>query len=281
VVGPTARRNAAPGPEESNLTVFDLSTWLNALALLLGFGVLGWVISLLKNDVSIVDSMWSIMFLIAAASYVMTLDVTGPRATLILILVTIWSLRLAGHIFWRNLGEAEDYRYQKIRRNNSPNFAFKSLYIVFGLQAALAWLISLPLLAAIGGNNPMGILDLAALILWTVGFVFESLGDLQLVRFRADPKNKGQVLNSGLWSLTRHPNYFGDFCIWWGFYLFALSAGGWWSLGAPLLMSFLLLKVSGVAMLEKDIGTRRPQYADYIRRTNAFFPGPQKRELSS
>ena len=261
--------------------MFDLSTWLNALALLLGFGVLGWVISLLKNDVSIVDSMWSIMFLIAAASYVMTLDVTGPRATLILILVTIWSLRLAGHIFWRNLGEAEDYRYQKIRSNNSPNFAFKSLYIVFGLQAALAWLISLPLLAAIGGNNPMGILDLAALILWTVGFVFESLGDLQLVRFRADPKNKGQVLNSGLWSLTRHPNYFGDFCIWWGFYLFALSAGGWWSLGAPLLMSFLLLKVSGVAMLEKDIGTRRPQYADYIRRTNAFFPGPKKPELSS
>jgi steroid 5-alpha reductase family enzyme len=110
-----------------------------------------------------------------------------------------------------------------------------------------------------------------------VGFVFESLGDLQLAQFKANPENKGKVLQSGLWSVTRHPNYFGNFCIWWGFYLVALSAGGWWSIASPLLMTFLLLKVSGVAMLEKDIGERRPGYGEYIARTNAFFPGPQRK----
>ena len=122
----------------------------------------------------------------------------------------------------------------------------------------------------------MGVLDVAAVLVWIVGFVFEALGDLQLAQFRNNPDNKGKVLQSGLWSLTRHPNYFGDFCIWWGFYLFALSAGGWWTIVAPLLMSFLLLKVSGVAMLEKDIGERRPEYAAYVKETNAFFPGPRK-----
>jgi len=197
-----------------------------------------------------------------------------------LLLLVLWSLRLAVYITWRNWGEGEDYRYQRIRRNNSPNFTFKSLYIVFGLQAALAWLISLPLLAAMSGARPIGLLDVAAVVLWVVGFVFESLGDLQLAMFKADERNQGKVLQTGLWSVTRHPNYFGDFCIWWSFYLLALSAGGWWSIVSPLLMSFLLLKVSGVAMLEKDIGDRRPEYADYIRRTNAFFPAPPKKETS-
>jgi steroid 5-alpha reductase family enzyme len=149
------------------------------------------------------------------------------------------------------------------------------------LQAALAAIISLPLMAAIGGERPMGVLDVAAVLVWIVGFVFEALGDLQLAQFRGNPDNKGKVLQSGLWSVTRHPNYFGDFCIWWGFFLFALSAGGWWAIVSPLLMSFLLLKVSGVAMLEKDIGKRRPEYAAYISETNAFFPGPRKSGVKS
>ena len=257
-----------------------MTLWLLALSGLLVFGIAGWLVSLLRKDVSIVDSMWSLMFLIAAVIY-MTLGETGPRATLIVTLVAIWALRLAGHITWRNWGEGEDYRYQKIRANNSPGFAFKSIYIVFGLQAGLAAIISLPLLAAIGGTRSMGALDVAAVLVWIVGFVFEALGDLQLAQFRSNPDNKGRVLQSGLWSLTRHPNYFGDFCIWWGFYLFALSAGGWWTIFAPLLMSFLLLKVSGVAMLEKDIGERRPEYAAYVRETNAFFPGPRKKGVQS
>ena len=257
-----------------------MTLWLVALSGLLVFGIAGWLVSLLRKDVSIVDSMWSLMFLIAAVIY-MTLGETGPRATLIVTLVAIWALRLAGHITWRNWGEGEDYRYQKIRANNSPGFAFKSIYIVFGLQAGLAAIISLPLLAAIGGTRSMGALDVAAVLVWIVGFVFEALGDLQLAQFRSNPDNKGRVLQSGLWSLTRHPNYFGDFCIWWGFYLFALSAGGWWTILAPLLMSFLLLKVSGVAMLERDIGKRRPEYAAYVEETNTFFPGPRKKRANS
>ena len=249
--------------------------WLEALAVLLAFGILGWLVSLWKKDVSIVDSMWSVMFLLAAATYLVSGD-AGPRAPLVVLLVSIWALRLAGYITWRNWGETEDYRYQKIRANNSPGFAFKSVYIVFGLQGFLAALISLPLLAAITGDRPLGTLDVAGVLLWIAGFVFETLGDLQLARFKSDPANRGKVLDSGLWALTRHPNYFGDFCVWWGFFLIALSAGGWWTIVSPLLMSFLLLRVSGVAMLEKDIGQRRPEYADYVRRTNAFFPGRPK-----
>ena len=257
--------------------MFNLDLWLLSLTFLLVFGIVGWLISLAIRNVSIVDSMWSLMFLLATCVYAFVGD-AGPRSTLIVLLVTLWSLRLAVYITWRNWGEGEDYRYQRIRENNSPNFGFKSVYIVFGLQAALAWFISLPLLAATTSTTPLGFLDAAAVILWVIGFVFESLGDLQLSQFKANPENRGKVLRTGLWKLTRHPNYFGDFCIWWGFYLFALSAGTWWSIAAPLLMTVLLLKVSGVAMLEKDIGERRPEYADYIASTNAFFPGPPASE---
>ena len=259
--------------------MFDFNTWLLALIALPAFAFAGWVVSLAIRNVSIVDIMWSIMFLIAAGVYYYFADV-GPRATLVMLLVFLWSVRLAGYIAWRNWGDEEDYRYQAIRRNNSPNFEFKSLYIVFGLQAGLAWLISLPLLAAMIGMRPIGLIDLVGIILWIVGFIFESLGDLQLAQFKSSAENKGKVLNTGLWKFTRHPNYFGNFCIWWGFFLIALSAGGWWSIVSPLLMTFLLLRVSGVAMLERDIGKRRPEYADYVETTNAFFPGPPKKGAS-
>jgi steroid 5-alpha reductase family enzyme len=200
----------------------------------------------------------------------------SPRALLLLILVAIWAVRLSVYITARNHGHGEDRRYQAIRRNNEPGFAYKSLYIIFGLQALLAWIISLPLLAAASGNAPLGLFDVAGVLLWTVGMVFEAGGDWQLARFKANPAHAGQVFDRGLWRYTRHPNYFGDFCVWWGFYALALGAGGWWSLAGPLLMSVLLLKVSGVALLEKDIGERRPAYADYIRRTSAFFPRPPR-----
>lgn len=259
---------------------FDINSWLTALYALLAFGVVGWLISLLRRDVSIVDSMWSLMFLIATVTYAFLAESPGMRAVLVIVLVAVWSVRLAAHITWRNWGEEEDYRYQKIRKNNSPNFGFKSLYIVFGLQAGLAWIISIPLLIAVNADSAIGYLDIAGAALWLVGFIFETVGDLQLARFKSDPKSQGRVLDTGLWRFTRHPNYFGEFCIWWGFYLIAFSAGGWWSIVSPALMTFLLLRVSGVAMLEKDIGKRRPQYADYIERTNAFFPGPPKRGVS-
>ena len=256
--------------------MFSLEAYFLALALIATLGVLAWGVSLWRRDVSIVDSLWSLMFVLAAFAYVPNADGAGPRATLVLILVSVWAVRLSAHITWRNWGEGEDYRYQEIRSNNEPNFEVKSLYLVFCFQGILASIISVSLMAAINGQPEMGALDFLGVSLWLTGFLFESVGDFQLSRFRADESNKGRVLDTGLWRCTRHPNYFGDFCIWWGFFFLALSAGGWWSIVSPLLMSFLLLKVSGVTMLEKSINERRPEYAIYVNTTNAFFPGPRK-----
>lgn len=256
--------------------MFDLDLWLGGLAALFAFAVAGWVISLPLRNVSIVDIMWSLMFLLATLTYGAAQSDLGPRGWLVTVLVAVWSIRLAGYIFWRNYGSGEDFRYRAIRANNGPGFALKSLYLVFGLQAGLAWLISLPLLAAINSSTPLGPVDAIGVALWVTGMIFEAGGDWQLSRFKRDPANRGKVLDTGLWRYTRHPNYFGDFCVWWGFFLIALGSGGWWSVAGPLVMSVLLLKVSGVALLEKDIGDRRPAYSAYVRRTNAFFPAPPR-----
>jgi steroid 5-alpha reductase family enzyme len=247
-----------------------------ALYVILAIGFVGWLASLVKNDVSFVDSLWSLFFLVTAVVLAASKPDLSERGALVLALVAAWALRLSIYITARNWGHPEDYRYQAIRKHNEPGFAFKSLYIVFGLQGLLAWIIALPLLPAIGSPAPIGWLDALAGLLWIVGFVFEAGGDYQLAAFKRKRSSEGRVLDTGLWRYTRHPNYFGDFCIWWSFYLFAVAAGGWWTFAAPLLMSFLLLKVSGVAMLEKTISGRRPAYEEYVRRTNAFFPGPRR-----
>jgi len=256
--------------------MIDWAAWALAGLALLAVAVLFWLVSLWRDDVSIVDSLWAPMFLVVAAVYAALIEQTGPRAPWLLAMVFIWALRLSAYITWRNHGQAEDYRYQQIRRNNEPGFRYKSLYIVFGLQALLAWVIALPLVAAVDSPAPPGWLDVAGIALWVTGFTFEAVGDWQLARFKADPANRGRVCDHGLWRYTRHPNYFGNFTLWWGFFLVAWSAGGAWTVLSPVLMSFLLLKVSGVALLEKDIGVRRPGYAEYVRRTNAFFPGPRR-----
>lgn len=253
-----------------------MNIYLITLTVLLGVAVIAWIASLVTKDVSFVDSLWSIFFLIAALVFATNTAAVFARGFVVLALVAVWSIRLSLHITIRNWGEDEDYRYKAIRAKNSPGFEFKSLYIVFGLQAVLAWIIATPLAPAIAAAAPVGLIDAVAILLWTVGFVFEAVGDYQLKQFKGKPENKGKVLDTGLWRFTRHPNYFGEFCIWWAFWLFALAAGAWWTVFAPLLISVLLLKVSGVAMLEKTIGERRPMYADYIRRTNAFFPGPRR-----
>ena len=257
--------------------MFDFTSFLSGLAVILILAFAAWGSSLPRRDVSIVDSIWPLFFLAAAVTYALTAPHAGPRATLVLVLAAVWAIRLAAYLTWRNWGEPEDRRYRAIRSHYEPYFALKSLYLIFGLQGALAWIISLPLLAAIAAPTHFGLLDLAGVGLWTLGFGFESIADWQLARFKAIPANHGRVMAQGLWRYTRHPNYFGDFCVWWGFYLLASAAGGWWSIIGPLLMSLLLLKVSGVALLERDIGERRPAYRDYVRRTNAFFPGPPKR----
>ncbi|MGB1009900.1 MAG: DUF1295 domain-containing protein [Thiolinea sp.] len=252
--------------------MFDWTIYLNAGLAMLVFALAGWVLSLIKKDVSIVDSMWSLMILLAGTVFFLTTADNSPRRTLAFILLAAWAIRLSAHITWAHWGDEEDYRYQRIRANNEPNFTFKSIYIVFGLQAFLGWLVALPLMATSTSDVPLGWLDYIGVALWLCGMFFESVGDYQMARFKADPDSKGKVYDQGLWRYTRHPNYFGECVIWWGFFLIALSAGGWWSVLSPLLMTFLLLKVSGVAMLEQDIGERRPAYAQYIKQTNAFIP---------
>ena len=242
---------------------------------------ISWVVSLIKADVSIVDSLWSLFFLAASIVFVVFEQPLSSRGQLVFTLVIIWSLRLSIYLTIRNWRQPEDYRYQIIRANNQPNFALKSLYKIFGLQGALAWLVSLPLLPAITSDASLSWIDLVAVVLWLIGFTFEAVGDYQLSRFKSREQiglksSDKLVLNTGLWRYTRHPNYFGDFCIWWAFFLFAVASGNWWFALSPLLMSLLLLRVSGVTMLEKTITERRPDYAEYIRSTNAFFPGPRR-----
>jgi steroid 5-alpha reductase family enzyme len=256
--------------------MFDLHAWLTALAVLLAAGTATWLVSVAQRNVTIVDTLWPILFILSALVYAGRVTEPGPRTWLVILLVTIWGLRLAAHLTWRNHGQPEDRRYREIRQRNEPNFAAKSVYLIFGFQALLAALISLPLLAAINSPAPLGLLDYLGVALWLVGFVFEAGGDWQLTRFKADPANADRVMDRGFWRYTRHPNYFGDFCVWWGFYLIAAGAGGWWSVAGPAIMTVLLLRVSGVALLERDIGERRPKYAEYVRRTNAFFPGPPR-----
>ncbi len=255
-----------------------------ASAALLGFGAtlvlaLGtWVASLVQRDVSLVDRMWSLLIAAPAAAYAWVL-VPGDdlRFKVMAAIVVVWAVRLAIYVSWRNWGHGEDKRYTVIRARNEPNFAFKSIYLIFVLQAVLAWLVSLPFLAAAAYPVPWTTIDAIGAALAVIGFVLEAVGDQQLATFRGDPANRGKVMDRGVWRYSRHPNYFGEFCVWWGLFAMALPAGGWWSVVSPLIMTGLLLKVSGVALLEKDIGDRRPAYRDYIARTNAFFPGPPRK----
>lgn len=261
--------------------VFDAQIYFLGLVVALALPSLAWLVSLLKRDVSIVDSLWSLIFLALCATYFVLNEFATQRGMIVLALVALWAIRLSAHITWRNWGEPEDARYQAMRRKHSPNFALKSLGIVFLLQGTLAWIISLPLHAATTGSIPLNLIDILAIALVVFGITFEGIADAQLAAFKASPENRGKVMDTGLWRYTRHPNYFGECCVWWGFYLFALAAGGWWSVLSPVLMTFLLLRVSGVALLEKDIAERRPAYRDYISRTNAFIPGPVRQHTES
>ena len=262
----------------------DFSTlWplaLQGFAVVATMALLTWLASVARRDASLVDRMWSLM--IAAPMFVAIDHAAwaGPRTAAVLGLVVAWAVRLSAYITWRNWGHGEDKRYRAIRARNEPHFALKSLVIVFALQAVLAWIVALPTLAALVGARPFGGLDVVGIVVAAVGLGFECVGDLQLAAFRREPYNHDRVMERGLWRYTRHPNYFGECVFWWGIWLIALAAGGLgagWTVLSPLLMTGLLLKVSGVALLEKDIGSRRPEYAEYVASTNAFIPGPRRR----
>lgn len=234
-----------------------------------------WAISFALRDASIVDIFWGIGFaIIAVISYLAT-DGYPVRRVLITALALIWGIRLGAHIFFRNRGKGEDYRYKAMRKRHGARFPLVSLLTVFGLQGLLMWIISMPLQLAQIPKEParLTVLDFIGASIWAIGFLFEAIGDWQLKRFKADPSNKGKVMDSGLWAYTRHPNYFGDALLWWGFYIIAATTSeGRWTILSPLIMTFLLMKVSGVALLEKRLSKTKPEYQDYVRRTSAFFP---------
>ena len=253
--------------------MFDIEIFSYTLGVMFTLAVALWIVSRIKHDVGIVDSFWSLMILAAGLCFLLfTNTAITDKHIIITLLLAAWAIRLSAHITWRNWGQEEDSRYQEIRKNNEPNFEFKSLYIVFLLQAFLALIVALPLMSIYASDSAISTLDYIALALWTFGMFFEAVSDMQLARFKASDNNRGKVLNTGLWRYSRHPNYFGEFCIWWAFFLFAVASGHWWSIVSPLLVSVLLLKISGVSLLESTITERRPKYAEYRETTNAFFP---------
>jgi steroid 5-alpha reductase family enzyme len=254
----------------SFLTVYGITALI-----ILGLMILLWLVSLWLKDASIVDIFWGTGFVITAWVYfTLTPDGLAARKWLAAVIATIWGLRLSIHILLRNAGKGEDFRYQKWREEAGSDWWWRSFFKVFLLQGILMWIISAPLLAAQISATPDRLiwLDFVGFGVWLIGFYFEAIGDWQLAGFKADPVNKGKLLNTGLWRYTRHPNYFGDAAQWWGFYLIAIAAGGWWTFFSPILMTFLLQRVSGVAMLEKTLKNTKPGYKEYVENTNAFFP---------
>lgn len=237
-----------------------------------------WLLSLRTSDVSIVDIFWGLGFVgVAWVSHAMSVN-RSLRAWLVCWLVTVWGVRLAAHLAVRNLGRGEDYRYRAMRNRHGDRFALVSLGTVFLLQAVLLWVVSWPVQAVHHPSalTPVGWLDAAGVTFWSVGLGIEAVADAQLARFKRSPASTGAVMDRGLWRYSRHPNYFGDCLVWWGLGIVAFGAGQWWALAGPVVMTVLLVKVSGVAMLESTIAERRPAYRAYIARTSAFVPWPPR-----
>lgn len=251
------------------------------LAAVTGMMFCGWLISLVYKNVTLVDSLWGLGFvLIAWITFGLTEGYTG-RKVLIVVLTTVWGLRLSAHLSWRNWGKGEDPRYGGWRQAGGNRFWIISLFKVFLLQALFMWVIALAIQYAQMSRTPAHFtrLDLMGLIIWMIGFLFESVSDWQLARFKTDPANRGKVMDRGLWAYSRHPNYFGECLIWWGIFLIALSTPhSWWTIISPFIISAVLLKMTGIPLTEKTIVDRRPGYREYIRRTPAFIPWFPKKE---
>lgn len=246
----------------------------------LGLMTVAWLLSLPTRNASLADVFWGWGFiLIAWLSLVYGQGYAGRR-WLLTLLTTVWGLRLSLYILWRNWGRGEDRRYQAWRRQHGAKFWWRSLFTIFLLQAVLLWLVALALQIGQARPQPASFTwwDVLGLGLWSIGFIFETVADWQLARFKADPANRDRVMNRGLWAFSRHPNYFGESLVWWGIFCITLATpGSWWTVISPALITFLLLQVSGVVLLEKDISDRRPEYQAYRETTSAFIPWWPKR----
>ncbi|MFJ3235020.1 DUF1295 domain-containing protein [Streptomyces sp. NPDC086787] len=251
---------------------------VSALVVLLGT----FAIALRKGVHRIVDIAWGVAFAaVALATWAASAGEGDPgRRALVTVLTAVWGLRLAVHIARRGRGHGEDPRYDALLSRAPGDRAWYALRMVYLLQAALVWLVSLPVQSASYAPGPLSVLAWAGVLLWAVGLFFEAVGDAQLARFKADPANRGRIMDQGLWRLTRHPNYFGDFCVWWGLYLIACDGGttpAAVSVISPLTMSALLIKGSGMRLLERHMAGR-PGWAAYTARTSGFLPRPPRRD---
>jgi steroid 5-alpha reductase family enzyme len=262
----------------STLLAFSAFLFLQDALLWQGLGTLMacltvlWLLSLVLRDSSIVDIFWGFGFVILVWFYGIKLNFSDIRSQVFVGLVSLWGLRLTLYLAWRNIGKGEDYRYQAWRQQHGQHWWWVSYLRVFVLQGLILWVVASPLWATLQAPQPWRWSDWLGLGLWAIGLFFETVGDWQLARFKASPTNQGQVMNQGLWGLTRHPNYFGDAVVWWGFFMFAWDVSGGIFIVSPLLMTFLLMRVSGVALLEKTLRETKPQYAEYEKNVPAFFP---------
>ena len=238
-----------------------------------------WLLSLLLKNASIVDIVWGLGFVVVAWVSNLASDGSSDVGLIVAVMVSIWGSRLAGYLWWRNHGKGEDFRYVAMRKHYGTRFPLISLVTVFALQGVLMLVVSLPVqLAQQPSTESINILGMVGVLVWLIGVLFESVGDVQLARFKARAENSGKVMDEGLWRYTRHPNYFGDACAWWGIAIVALQSNtGWAGLLGAGVMSFLLVRVSGVPMLEKTMHKRRPDYVAYQERTSGFIPRKPKK----
>lgn len=248
---------------------------LLALNLAISLAVMSglWVVSAARQDVSVVDLYWGAGFAVIAWVSFWGYGGAAPRQWLICFIVTAWAMRLTLHLYVRGRGKGEDARYAAMRARRGAAFKWQSLYIVFGLQGALLWLISLPVQIGLQNSGPAGAWETAGAILALAGLGIESVADRQLARFKRNPRNMGKVLDRGLWAYSRHPNYFGELLYGWG--IFVISAGDlavWWTVIGPAAMTFLLLRVSGVPLLEQRLQETMPKYREYAARTPVIMP---------
>ena len=255
----------------------DVMLWSGAAIAVLMLGT--WLVSLALKNASIVDIVWGLGFVLVAWVSHFVGDGLDARKWLLTVMVSVWGLRLAGYLAWRNSGHGEDFRYRAMRKRHGARFPLVSLYTVFLFQGLMMFVVSLPAQLGQDDASPdVGVIAYVGLALWLVGLFFETVGDAQLARFKADPSNAGKVMNRGLWRYTRHPNYFGDACVWWGVAIVAAETGsGAWGLIGAVLMNVLLRRVSGVVLLEKSLTKRREGYDEYISTTSPFIPMPPRR----
>ena len=257
----------------------DVSTVLVAALITIACLMLAtWSVSLLRRDASVVDIVWGLGFVVVAWASRFVTGASGAGNWLLVAMVTVWGVRLAAYLAKRNLGKGEDFRYKAMRRKHGERFPLVSLYTVFGLQGALMFVVSLPVsLGQRDTDAGAGFVALAGCVVWAIGLYFEVVGDAQLARFKRDPRNEGLVMDQGLWALTRHPNYFGDCLVWWGLAIVASAQGaGLWAFLGALVMTVLLVRVSGAAMLDRLLAKRKPGYAEYMARTSGFIPRPRR-----